>query len=124
MFRHGFRMGLLLALLGMAGPSVAQEEGAEPEWPEPVAKLVQALSGVEQVEPAEDGTFIVKRRVQETGSRIYRDVEMRVNDKGEVVDWGDTPFWTRKYTLAELESTGESDLARALSKLDPAVNLN
>jgi hypothetical protein len=96
-------------------------ESSKRELPEPVAELVDALSDVERVEALEDDTFAVHRRMKITGSRLPQNVTIRVNEKGEVVDWGDRPMLTRTYTREDLYRTGHADVAEGLSNLDPAV---
>lgn len=99
----------------------AAEKSATPELPEKVAQLISAMSGVQNVEKLENGLFAVHRRMNVTGSRIPRNVEMKVAENGEVVDWGRTPMFTRTYTHRELIETGEVDLAEALQRLDPSL---
>jgi len=97
------------------------EQSEEPALPEAVAALVDAMSGVQRVEPLEDGLFAVHRRMSVTGSRIQRDITMQVAKDGSVVDWGRTPMFSRSYTRRQLIQTGEIDAAEALEKLDPAI---
>jgi len=100
-------------------PGLEQSEG--PALPEAVAAMVDAMSGVQRVEPLEDGLFAVHRRMSVTGSRIQRDITMQVAKDGSVVDWGRTPMFSRSYTRRQLIQTGEIDAAEALEKLDPAI---
>ena len=97
------------------------EQSEEPALPEAVAALVEAMSGVQRVEPLEDGLFAVHRRMSVTGSRIQRDITMQVAKDGSVVDSGHTPMFSRSYTRRQLIQTGEIDAAEALEKLDPAI---
>ena len=103
-------------------PGLEQSEG--PALPEAVAALVDAMSGVQRVEPLEDGLFAVHRRMSVTGSRIQRDITMQVAKDGSVVNWGRTPMFSRSYTRRQLIQTGEIDAAEALEKLDPAIQSN
>ena len=97
------------------------EQSEEPALPEAVAALVDAMSGVQRVEPLEDALFAVHRRMSVIGSRIQRDITMQVAKDGSVVDWGRTPMFSRSYTRRQLIQTGEIDAAEALEKLDPAI---
>lgn len=97
------------------------EESTNTELPEKVAQLVDAMSGVQRVEKLESGLFAVERRIRVTGSRIRREVTLEIDENGQVVDWGRTPFYTRTYTRRELVETGRIDLAEALDQLDPAI---
>lgn len=94
---------------------------ATPDLPQPVAKLIAAISGVQRVQAVDNGNFAVHRRISVTGSRLMRDVTMLVADDGTVVDWGDTPALTRQYTRRELYQTGQLDIAEALDQLDPRI---
>lgn len=94
---------------------------AETELPEAVAGLVNAMSGVQRVEPLENGVFAVNRRIQVTGSRLKQSVTMQVAEDGSVVDWGRRPLFTRNYTRSELMKTGEVDLGEALDQIDPSI---
>jgi hypothetical protein len=105
----------------MTSASPATERSAESDLPEPVAELVGALSGVQRVEVLEDDTFAVHRRMVVTGSRIPRRVTIRVDENGEVVDWGDRPGITRIYTRDDLMRSGHVQLAEGLSRIDPAI---
>ena len=139
MFRNSFRSLLGIVAAGsvlMAGMVMAQdsesgefqqppaEKSATPELPEKVAELVNAMSGVQNVEKLENGLFAVERRMNVTGSRILRNVKLKVDENGEVVDWGRTPMFSRTYTHRELTETGEVDLAEALQRLDPAIQVH
>lgn len=132
----GFRTLLSAVTLGCflsIGVAVAQdsktteperatsEEAAGPELPEKVAELVNAMSGVQRVEPLDNGLFAVHRRMTVTGSRIPRNVKLEIAEDGEVVDWGRTALYTRSVTRRELLETGEVDLAEALKRRDPAI---
>lgn len=120
-FRNSLGIIAVTCLLG-AGPVMADEDQSDaPELPEAVAELVGAMSGVQRVEAAENGTFKVHRQMEVTGSRIMRDVTLRIAEDGTVLDWGRTPMYSRTYTIRELRDTGRADLAEALIKLDPAI---
>lgn len=115
------------AVLSMsaAGTALAgDDEPAEQELPEPVANLVDAMRDVQRVEPVGEGLFVIHRKMQLTGSRLIRDVEIQVTEHGEVLDWGRTPFMTRTYTQEQLRQTGRTDLADMLSRLDPSIQGN
>lgn len=122
---------IAVASLLCAAPVMAdQKDGPEPssagqpaasDLPEAVAELVAAMSSVERVEPLDDDTFAIHSRMQLTGSRIPRDVTITVDDKGNVIDWGEKPFLTRTYTREDLFRTGHVQLAEGLSKIDPAI---
>ena len=122
-------VGLLL-FTGVAAGQESQTTAAEAtapvasdglELPEKVAELVNAMAGVQRVEPLDNGLFAVHRRMTVTGSRIPRKVKIEIAEDGEVVDWGRSPFFTRSFTRRELLQTGEVDLAEALKRLDPAI---
>jgi|SRR6056297_1402086 len=106
-----------------AAPVAAGDEGqtSESSLPEAVSELVDALSGVERVEPVEENRFAVHRRIDVTGSRVKRDVTMIIDEEGNVVDWGRAADFVRSYTLSELRSTGQGDMASALADLDPSI---
>ncbi|MDT8437917.1 MAG: hypothetical protein RQ729_02770 [Wenzhouxiangellaceae bacterium] len=112
-----------MVLAALASPAVVLAESPDQklELPEPVRDLVEAMADVRQVEKLENGRYRVERRMQVTGSRLLRTVEMTVDEHGNVVDWGATPHATRNYTLEQLRTTGQSDLATALSQLDPRI---
>jgi len=101
--------------------SADAEQSATLNLPEPVARLVDASSGVQRVEAMENGKFAIHREILEPGSRLKRDVTMLVAEDGSVVDWGRTPMLNRQYTQRELYDAGQLDLAEALDQLDPRI---
>lgn len=120
-FRNSLGIIAVTCLLG-AGPVMADGDVLDAqELPEAVAELVGAMSDVQRVESAENGTFEVHRKMEVTGSRIKRDVKLTVAEDGTVLDWGRTPSYSRTYTIRELRETGRSDLAEALIRRDPAL---
>jgi len=122
--RKSVMFAALFALAGVLGAAPAMagdQQEAMPEMPEAVSKLVNAMSGVESVEATEDDQFRIHRRIVITGSRVPREVTMVVAKDGTVVDWGREASFLRSYTLSELRDTGNADLAKALSELDPSI---
>lgn len=119
--RSIFGVVVVTSLLGVGTVTADGDDSGQSEMPEAVAELVNAMSGVQRVEPLGDDTFAVHRQMVVTGSRIPREVVLQVAKDGTVVDWGRTPNFSRTYTYRELRRTGRGDLAEALIKLDPAI---
>jgi len=127
MMKRNRAYGIVLAgLLSLSGTGLAlagDEAPAELELPEPVARLVVAMPEVKRVEADTDGTFLIYSKMRVTGSRIMRNVEVRVAEDGTVLDWGQMPFASRRYTQEQIHSTGQTNIGDALAQLDPSITI-
>jgi len=126
MTRHLAYGSVLAAILSLSGTSVAasgEDVTAEPELPEAVVRLVAVMPDVKRVEADTEGTFLIHSKMRVIGSRILRDVKVRVAEDGTVLDWGQMPFAARRITQEEIRSTGRTDIGDALVLLDPAIQI-
>jgi hypothetical protein len=122
---------LAVLLIGGWGVGVAADEAEPNKLDELVAELKAIDSSIEQIETTEDGTLIVHRRYEVTGSRIKRTHVQELDpDNLKALDYAlenvllSLPFDVRSYTREELERHGHTDLARALADRDPRIQRN
>lgn len=119
----GFVVAALLSLPGKAVVAAGPDAPDALELPEPVLRMIAVLPDVKRVESDTDGTFLIHSKMRVIGSRIMRNVEVRVAEDGSVLDWGQTPFAARRYTQEEIRSTGRTDIGDALVRLDPTIQI-
>ncbi len=110
---------------GMAGAAVEPDK-----LEELVAELKAFDKSIERIETTAEGTLIVERRYEVTGSRIKRTHIQELDSQDlKALDYAledvllSLPFQVRSYTREELERHGHTDLARALADRDPRIQI-
>ncbi|MFU8833397.1 MAG: hypothetical protein ACNA7J_14760 [Wenzhouxiangella sp.] len=119
----------ILAMFLVAGWGGVAADQVEPDKLEELVAELEALDrSIERIETTEDGTLIVERRYEVTGSRIKRTHVQELDSQDlKALDYAledvllSLPFQVRSYTRAELERHGHNDLARALADRDPRI---